>query len=76
LTTLRNAVHFLILDYVRKSGDLKRVEAEERRKDMESEFAMKTTQYSQQSASDLAAIERKRRRAAEREMEKTLRGEP
>ena len=73
---IRNAIHWLAIDYIRKSREIKRVEEEEHRKDLESEFETKSLQASQMSNEEIAALERKRRRQAEREaMEKILRGE-
>ena len=76
LHDIRQAVHYIALDYIKKAGEIRRAEKEEHRKDLEADLEMKNTQYSQQSPSDLATIERKRRRAAEKEaMAKILKGE-
>lgn len=76
LHDIRQAVHYIALDYIKKAGEIRRAEKEEHRKDMEADFEMQTTQHSQQTPTELAAIERKRRRAAEREaMEKIMKGE-
>ena len=73
---IRNAIHWIALDYIRKSREIRRVEEEEHRKDLESEFETKSLVASQMSNEDITALERKRRRQAEREaMEKVLRGE-
>lgn len=76
LHDIRQAVHYIALDYIKKAGEIRRAEKEEHRKDMEADFEMQTTRHSQQTPTELAAIERKRRRAAEREaMEKIMKGE-
>lgn len=76
LHDIRQAVHYIALDYIKRAGEIRRAEKEEQRKDLEADFEMKNTQYSQQSSSELATIERKRRRAAEKEaMAKILKGE-
>lgn len=76
LHDIRQAVHYIALDYIKKAGEIRRAEKEEHRKDMEADFEMQTTQHSRQTPTELAAIERKRRRAAEREaMEKIMKGE-
>ena len=73
---IRNAIHWLALDYIRKSREIRRVEEQEHRKDLESEFETKALVASQMSNEDMATLERRRRRQAEREaMEKVLRGE-
>ena len=76
LHDIRQAIHYIALDYIKKAGEIRRAEQEEHRRDIEADFEMQTTQYSQQTPSELAAIERKRRRTAERQaMEKILKGE-
>ena len=76
LRNINMAIHFLALSYVQQLGQVKRLENEERRKDLESEFNLKTTEQSQMSSTELADLERRRRRKAEKEaMEKILKGE-
>lgn len=76
LRDIRQAIHYIALDYIKKEGEIRRITEEERRKDIASEFETKTTIYGQQTASDLATIERKRRRAAEKKaMDKIIKGE-
>lgn len=76
LRDIRIAVHYIALDYIKQLGEVKRVEEEERRKNIESEYNLKTAEQNQQMQTELAAIERKRRRKAEREAtEKIMKGE-
>ena len=73
---IRNAIHYLALDYIKKSGEIRRAEKEEKRLDMEADFEMQTTLHSKQSPSDIAEKERKRRMDAEQKaMEMILKGE-
>lgn len=73
---IRQAVHYIALDYIRKSGEIKRAEEEEKRKNMESAFETQKVELSKQSNTELASLERRRRRAAEKEaMEKIMKGE-
>ena len=76
MNEIRNAIHWMAIDYLRKTNDIKRVEQEEYRKDLESEFETKALSVSQMTNEEIATMERKRRRKAEKEaMEKVLRGE-
>lgn len=73
---IRHAVYWMSLDYMKKAGEIRRAEREEKRKDLEADLEMKNTMYSQQSPSEIATIERKRRRAAEKEaVSKIIKGE-
>ena len=47
LHDIRQAVHYIALDYIKRAGELRRAEKEEQRKDLEADFEMKNTQYSQ-----------------------------
>lgn len=70
------AIHYMALEYVQRTGDIRRLNELERQKDKEVENDLKSIQYSRQEPSEIAAIERKRRRAAEKEaMAKILKGE-
>lgn len=75
-TVLKNIftpIHYLALDYKRKMNEIRRAEEEEKAKDMVAEQKKNEALYSDMSPSDLASIERKRRRAAERaQMEQAL----
>lgn len=73
---IRNAIHWLAIDFLQKSSEIRRIEQEEHRKDLESEFETKAFAVSQMTNEEIATMERKRRRKAEKEaMEKVLRGE-
>lgn len=67
LRDIRTAIHYIALEYNRQLGEVERAEKEEKRKNMEAEFQMKNTELSQMSATDLADLERRRRRQAEKE---------
>jgi hypothetical protein len=73
---IRAAIHYIALDYKKQLGEAERAEKEERRKNMEAEFQMKNSELSQMSATDLADLERRRRRQAEKEAAaKIMKGE-
>lgn len=66
-------IHYMALDYKKRCGEIRRVEEEERQKDLAAEFEAKAAQYEQQTPSDIATIERHRRMKAEEEwMKKVL----
>ena len=70
------AIHWMAVDYTKRVGDIRRLEQEEKRKDLETNLALQNTEISQLSADDFAAIERKRRRQAEKEaMQKLMEAE-
>lgn len=76
LRDLKSAIYYISIEYMQRTRELKRVEAEEEQKDKEFQVAMQASRQSLQSSTELETLERKRRRAAEREaMEKVLRGE-
>lgn len=76
MNNLANAIHWMAIDFQRKSNEIRRAEEEEHRKDVESDFATKTMVVSQQTNEDIADMQRISSRKAEREaMEKILRGE-
>lgn len=66
------AVHYIALEYQKLRGDIRRLEAEEHQKDIDSEMRQSVSDAEAMSPSDIAAIERKRRRAAEKEAAKKL----
>ena len=72
LMKLDFAIHWLAVDYTKRVGDIRRLEQEEKRKDMETDLAIQNTEISQLSPEDFAAIERKRRRQAEKEAMRKL----
>ena len=73
---IRGAIHYTVLEYNRQLGDVKRAEDEEKRKNLESEFQLKNTEMSHMSSTEIADIERKRRRKAEKEtIAKIMKGE-
>ena len=67
LSKIDIAIHWMAVDYTKRVGDIRRLEQEEKRKDLETNLALQNTEISQLSADDFAAIERKRRRQAEKE---------
>lgn len=70
--SISTVIHWLALDYQKQLMQMKKLEGEER----EAEFAMKNAELSKISSTELADIERRRRRKAEKEaMEKIMRGE-
>lgn len=69
LVSLVTAIFYISLDYKQKNDKIKRIEKVEHAKDVKTEFEVMTTEQEMQSPSDLAAIERKRRRIAEKESE-------
>lgn len=76
LRNILTAIHYIALDYIKQLGEVKRVEQEERRKDIEAEYKLQNAELQQVSRTELADKERKRRRQAEKAtMEKILRGE-
>lgn len=76
LRNLHNPIHWMAIDYVKKVNQIKRAAEEEHRADMESDFANKQIQAVQMSSEEMAAIDRRRRKQAEKEaMEKIMRGE-
>lgn len=76
MTDIRNAIHWMAIDYLQKSRQIQRAEEEQHRLDMESEFETKVAHAAQQSPQELATIERKRRRLAEKQaMEMIVKGE-
>lgn len=76
LRDIRTAIHYIALEYNRQLGEVERAEKEEKRKNLEAEFQMKNTELSQMSATDLADLERRRRRLAEKEAAaKIMKGE-
>ena len=75
LVSLVTAIFYIALDYKQKNDKIKRIEMVEHAKDVKTEFEVLTTEQEMQTPSDLAAIERKRRRIAEKELEeKYLKG--
>ena len=76
LSNISSAIHFIALDFDKKIHEIKRAEAEEKRKDIESEFETKASLASQMTNEEVADMQRISSRKAEREaMEKILRGE-
>ena len=63
----------MALDYKQKNDKIKRIEKVEHAKDVKTEFEVLSTEQETQTPSDLAAIERKRRRIAEKEIEEQYR---
>jgi hypothetical protein len=63
---INRAIHYLALTYIKTTGEIKRAENEERRKDIESEFAMESTVVAHLSASEMASRERRESAKAER----------
>ena len=66
LRDINRAIHYLALTYTKTVGEIKRAEQEERRKDIESEFAMESTVVSHMSPSDMASRERRESAKAEK----------
>lgn len=76
INNLLTTIHWLAIDFEKKTREIKRAEEEEKRKDMESEFETKTMVASQMTNEEIADMQRMSSRKAEREaMEKILRGE-
>lgn len=76
LRDIRTAIHYIALEYKRQLCEVELAEKEEKRKNMEAEFQMKNTELSQMSATDLADLERRRRRQAEKDAAaKIMKGE-
>ena len=76
INNLLTAIHWMAIDFQRKSREIKRAEEEEKRKDIEAEFETKTLIASQMTNEEVADMQRISSRKAEREaMEKILRGE-
>ena len=69
LVSLVTAIFYIALDYKQKNDKIKRIEKVEHAKDIKTEFECLTTEQEMQTPSDLAALERKRRRIAEKESE-------
>ena len=63
--SIDRTIHYLALDYKKRCGEIRRAEEEERKKDIEAEYESKAAQYEQQSPTDIATAERKRRMEAE-----------
>ena len=76
LKDLKYAIHYMAIEYMKISGEIRRAEQEEHKKDLDTEFAIQASEDEHRSPSELADIERRRARRAEKEaMEKILKGE-
>lgn len=76
INNLLTVIHWMAIDFQRKSNEIRRAEEEEDRKNKESEFESRVQAVSQMSNEDIADKERiSARRAERRAMEKILRGE-
>ena len=76
MNDIRNAIHWIAIDYMRKANEIKRAEEAEHRKNLESEFETKSIESSGMTSEEIAEMQRLRRRKAEKEaMEKIMRGE-
>ena len=74
--SIDRTIHYMALDYKRRIGEIRRAEEEERQKDLAAEFEAKSAHYEQQSPTDIATAERKRRlEAEERWMKKMIEGQ-
>lgn len=73
---IRNVIHWIALDFVKKRNEINRFDNGERRKDREVQFDEAVSLTTQKTSEDIADMERVRRRKAEREaVDKVLRGE-
>ena len=69
MTNLVTAIFYIALDYKEKNARIKRIEKVEKAKDEKADIEVMEIGKEQQSPSDIAALERKRRRLAEKEEE-------
>lgn len=63
--SIDRTIHYMALDYIKRCGEIRRAEEEERQKDIAAEFEVKAAKYEQQTPTDIATVERRRRMEAE-----------